>query len=182
MSLVKRLFLYLFITLSVDVTVFMVISKFGLHGYLTQYGVDYLALAGICMRLSVSAALIALVLSPEMTKLAMGVELIAPSTSDSEKRQLIQKVYQLARRAGLHTMPQVGIYHSSDVNAFLTGPKSRPLIAVSRGLLSKMHEAEIEGVLAREISHISKLRGFWGLLRIVAIVIAGVCSLCYVTL
>jgi heat shock protein HtpX len=52
-------------------------------------------------------------------------------------------------------MPEVGVYHSPEVNAFATGPtKSRSLIAVSSGLLEKMDSEEIQGVLAHEMSHI----------------------------
>src|SRR5690606_11274723 len=53
-------------------------------------------------------------------------------------------------------MPQVGIYHSPEVNAFATGPtKSRSLVAVSTGLLNRMNEEEIKGVLGHEVSHIA---------------------------
>jgi L-iditol 2-dehydrogenase len=47
----------------------------------------------------------------------------------------------------------VGIYRSPELNAFATGPtKSRALVAVSTGLLSRMRENEVEGVLGHEIS------------------------------
>jgi heat shock protein HtpX len=53
-------------------------------------------------------------------------------------------------------MPQVGIYTSPEVNAFATGPmQSRSLVAVSSGLLNRMSEKELEGVLAHEVSHIA---------------------------
>jgi heat shock protein HtpX len=52
-------------------------------------------------------------------------------------------------------MPEVGIYQSSDPNAFATGAtKNSSLVAVSNGLLNKMNEREIEGVIAHEMSHI----------------------------
>lgn len=39
-------------------------------------------------------------------------------------------------------MPEVGIYQSSEVNAFATGPsKRRSLVAVSTGLLHEMDDA-----------------------------------------
>jgi heat shock protein HtpX len=53
-------------------------------------------------------------------------------------------------------MPQVGIYQSPEMNAFATGPsKKRSLVAVSTGLLEKMNQQELEGVLGHEISHIA---------------------------
>jgi len=48
------------------------------------------------------------------------------------------------------------VYQSTDLNAFATGPsKNNSLVAVSTGLLNKMNEDEVEGVLAHEISHIA---------------------------
>jgi heat shock protein HtpX len=65
-------------------------------------------------------------------------------------------VEQLARKAGLTTMPEVGIYESPEVNAFATGPsRSRSLVAFSSGLLNSMNQDEIEGVAAHEIAHIA---------------------------
>ena len=53
-------------------------------------------------------------------------------------------------------MPEVGIYNSPEVNAFATGPtKSRALVAVSTGLLDRMSQDEIEGVLGHEITHVA---------------------------
>jgi heat shock protein HtpX len=53
-------------------------------------------------------------------------------------------------------MPEVGIYDSEEINAFATGPtRSRALVAVSTGLLSRMNRNELEGVLGHEVSHIA---------------------------
>jgi len=53
-------------------------------------------------------------------------------------------------------MPEVGIYESSEVNAFATGPtRARALVAISSGLLREMDWQEIEGVLGHEISHVA---------------------------
>jgi heat shock protein HtpX len=53
-------------------------------------------------------------------------------------------------------MPEVGIYNSPEVNAFATGPsRRRSLVAVSSGLLGRMSQDELEGVLGHEISHVA---------------------------
>src|SRR5262249_31070582 len=76
------------------------------------------------------------------------------NASPSEQR-LLQTVYNLAQGANLRTMPEVGIYDSPELNAFATGPtQSRALVAVSSGLLQRMNQAEIEGVLGHEVTHI----------------------------
>lgn len=155
MSIVKRVFLYLITNILVVATVSLITSALGLSSYLTQHGIDYQALAGLCLIWGMSSSLIALGLSRWVAKIAMGVELIDPTTSTVGERQLIQKVYHLARRVGLNTMPQVGIYRANELNAFATGPsRNRALVAVSSGLLAKMNDDELEGVLAHEISHI----------------------------
>lgn len=47
------------------------------------------------------------------------------------------------------------MYESADPNAFATGrSKNSALVAVSTGLLECMTAAEIEGVVAHEMSHI----------------------------
>jgi len=68
----------------------------------------------------------------------------------------VQTVHHLARAAGLSTMPEVGIYDSSEINAFATGPsRSRALVSVSSGLLGRMRQYDIEGVLGHETAHIA---------------------------
>jgi len=53
------------------------------------------------------------------------------------------------------SIPEVGVYHSQDPNAFATGPsKNRSLVAVSTWLLHYMNEQEIEWVVAHEMAHI----------------------------
>ena len=86
----------------------------------------------------------------------MGVQIIDPNTKDFGPRELVEKVHQFSRRAGLSTMPEVGIYDSPDINAFATGPtRNRALVAVSTGLLEKMNDNEIDGVIAHEVAHIA---------------------------
>jgi heat shock protein HtpX len=90
-----------------------------------------------------------------MAKKFHGVQVIDPNTTNPTERKLVDVVYRLARNAGMDTMPEVGYYDSTDINAFATGPsKSRSLVAVSTGLVNQMSEAELEGVLGHEISHI----------------------------
>jgi heat shock protein HtpX len=83
------------------------------------------------------------------------VQVIDPSHASGDAKDLLNLVHRLAQRAGLTTMPEVGVYDSPEVNAFATGPsKSRALVAVSTGLLNSMDENAIEGVLGHELSHV----------------------------
>lgn len=61
-----------------------------------------------------------------MAKWVMGVQLIDEhSPRGDHERFVLEETYRLAHTAGLKGMPQVGIYHSQEVNAFATGPSKK---------------------------------------------------------
>lgn len=106
--------------------------------------------------LGMGGAFISLGLSRIMAKMMMRVQVIDPVRAQGLERELVEMVYDFARKAKLPKMPEVGIYDSPEVNAFATGPtKSRALVAVSSGLLQKMNRDELEGVIAHEVAHIA---------------------------
>jgi heat shock protein HtpX len=114
------------------------------------------SLMAFCLVWGMGGAFISLLMSKFAAKHFYGVKIIEPNSSQPELRQLVEKVHELARRAQLPAMPEVGVYESYDVNAFATGPsKKKSLVAVSTGLLQRMSDKEIDGVLGHEISHIS---------------------------
>ncbi|MBE2894241.1 protease HtpX [Spirabiliibacterium falconis] len=101
-----------------------------------------------------SGSLISLFLSKTMALRAVGGEVITQPRNETE-RWLLNTVAQQTQKAGI-PMPEVAIYHSSDVNAFATGAsKKNSLVAVSTGLLNNMTRDEAEAVLAHEVSHIA---------------------------
>jgi heat shock protein HtpX len=156
MAWVKRMFLFMAINLLVMITISVLLRVLGVGPYINAYGISYGDLAAFCLVWGMGGSLISLALSRMMAKWMMGVHVIDPATRDSNLQQLLQTVYQLARAAHLPAMPEVGIYDSPEVNAFATGPtRSRALVAVSTGLLSRMRENELEGVLGHEISHVA---------------------------
>lgn len=156
MGWTKRVGLFLFVNLLVLFTISFVLRIFNVHPYISDLGIDYYALMIFCLIWGMGGALISLLLSRIMAKWMMGVHLVDVDTRDPMLKELIDVVYRLAEKASLSTMPEVGIYHSSEVNAFATGPtRSRALVAVSSGLLERMNRDEVEGVLAHEISHIA---------------------------
>jgi heat shock protein HtpX len=152
----KRIFLFIVLNFLVVLMISFVLNIFNVRPYLNANGIDYNSLLIFCLIWGMGGAFISLALSRIMAKWMMGVKVIDPHTKNSEEHQLLDTVYRLARKAGLTTMPEVGIYSSNEVNAFATGPsKSRSLVAVSTGLLNRMQESEIEGVLGHEISHVA---------------------------
>lgn len=156
MAIIGRVGLFLVVNALVIVTISILTSLLGLNVYLTQYGIDYQSLAMFCLLWGSGGAFINLLLSRAIAKWSMGVQLIDPQTRDPGLRSIVEMVHDLARRAGMKHMPEVGIYDSPDLNAFATGPsQSKALVAVSTGLLSRMNRDEIAGVLGHEITHIT---------------------------
>jgi heat shock protein HtpX len=156
MRIAKRIFLFLAVNILVVVTMSVILNLLGVKPYLTAHGLNYTSLMIFCFVWGMGGAFISLGLSRMMAKWLMGVRLIDPNTTEPILKNLLVTVHRLAKEAGLKSLPQVGVYNSKEVNAFATGPsQSRSLVAVSRGLLEKMSEAEVEGVLAHEIAHIA---------------------------
>ncbi|HCU24736.1 MAG TPA: protease HtpX, partial [Deltaproteobacteria bacterium] len=152
----KRIFLFLALNFLVVITISVLLNILGVRPYLTRYGLNYTSLAIFCLIWGMVGSFISLALSKQMAKWTMGVQIIDPESSDLDEQRLLQTVHQLARNAGLRSMPEVGVYDSPEVNAFATGPtQSHSLVAVSTGLLGHMDREEVEGVLSHEITHIS---------------------------
>jgi heat shock protein HtpX len=154
--MLKRILLFLAVNFVVVITLSLVLSLLGVSPFLQSHGLDLPTLMIFCLVWGMGGAFISLALSRQMAKWLMGVRLIDEATGDPQLRRLLDTVHRLSRQAGLPVMPQVGVFTSSDPNAFATGPsRRRSLVAVSTGLLSRMTPQELEGVVAHEISHIA---------------------------
>lgn len=65
-----------------------------------------------------------------------------------------QAVMELARRAGLESMPSLFYVASPVLNAFALGSSRSSFVVLSDGILRKLTPRELIGVLAHEISHV----------------------------
>lgn len=156
MAIAKRIILFLVVNILVVTAISFILYILGIQPYLQQHQLNLVSLAVFCLIWGMGGAFISLALSRIMAKWLMGVKLIDPNTRDPELRRILDMVYNLCEKAGLPAMPEVGIYQSPEVNAFATGPtKRRALVAISTGLLSRMQEPEIEGVIGHEVTHIA---------------------------
>lgn len=63
-------------------------------------------------------------------------------------------IQQFSQKASLPHTPKLYYIASHQVNAFATGSKSDPAIAVTYGLLRSLNLKQISGVIAHELSHI----------------------------
>jgi heat shock protein HtpX len=152
----KRILLFILTNILVIATISVITTVFGFHSYLNEYGIDYSQLAIFCAIWGTTGSFISLLISKTMAKLALGVVTITPKSATKEELFLLETVQVYSRRLGLPRPPEVGIYHSAELNAFATGPsKGNALVAVSSGLLANMSSAEIDGVIGHEMSHIA---------------------------
>src|SRR5580700_3175871 len=153
-QIAKRVTLLLLVNLLVMLTIGIIVSLLFRGQVMRLGGSQNLFL--FCFVWGMGGAFISLAISRWMAKMTMGVRVIDPNTSEPELQNLVQTVPHLARTAGLSTMPEVGIYDSPEVNAFATGPsRSRALVSVSSGLLGRMRQYDVEGVLGHETAHIA---------------------------
>lgn len=170
MSLFRRIFFFLALNIVIFLTISVILHVLGLDQYLigsigfgrhpgvSAQSLNYEKLFLASLVIGFAGAFISLGLSRIMAKLFMRVKVIDPNQAhlNPVHKDLLQMVSNLANRAGLPKMPEVGYYESPEVNAFATGPsKRRSLVAVSTGLLDRMDRNEVEGVLAHEVAHIA---------------------------
>jgi heat shock protein HtpX len=149
----ERFSLLSLISILIIVTFTICFKLFGLDLYFINTGLNYSGLLIFSIVWGMGGAFFSLYISKWTAKTFMGVQLVS---IQGPHANLVQMVYRLSRRAGLTTMPEVGIYQSNHLNAFATGPsRSNSLIAVSSGLILRMNNDELEGVLAHEVSHIA---------------------------
>lgn len=151
-----RIGLFIITNIAIMVLISIVFSLFGIQGVLAENGVD-LNLTALLIYSAVigfSGALISLFMSKFMAKRSMNVHVIT-QPQNSDERWLVDAVKRQAKQAGIG-MPEVGIFDHTSPNAFATGwNRNNSLVAVSTGLLSHMSKAEVEAVLAHEISHVA---------------------------
>lgn len=152
----KRIALFLAINFLIITTLSIIIALFNLGPHLSKNGLDYVSLMIFCLIWGMGGAFISLLLSKSMAKWMMGVKIIDPKTTDTEKRNLSAVIAELSQRANLKKTPEIGIYPSHEVNAFATGySQNHAMVAVSEGLLQRLEQNEVKAVLSHEISHLA---------------------------
>lgn len=150
----KRIALFLATNFAIIIVISFILSLFNIQPYLTQYGLNYQTLLIYALIIGFSGSLISLFISKWMAIKAFNIQLIE-RPSDQFESWLLEEIRKLAKLCDIG-MPDVGIYDSSEPNAFATGwNRNNALVAVSTGLLQAMDRDEIQGVLGHEISHIA---------------------------
>lgn len=85
-------------------------------------------------------------------------EITPENAQNLEEKQLYNVVEEMKVAAGLRYMPRVFIIDADYMNAFASGfSEKSAMVAITRGLLQKLNRAEMQAVMAHEISHIRHL-------------------------
>lgn len=151
--MLKRIVIFFAVSLLVSITISTIMSLLGIGHYVTAQGLQYGSLFIFCLFWGIGGSFITLLISKLLAKWTMGVQIV---DEQGQYQDLVRIVHRYAKTAGLRNMPEVGIYHSNELNAFATGPsRNNSLVAVSTGLLTRMNTDEIEGVIAHEVAHIA---------------------------
>lgn len=154
----KRILLFILTNILVIATISIILTVLPIGSYITESGtIDIATLLIFSAVIGFTGAFISLAMSRWMAKKMMNVQVLDPNADlAGHEREIVDMVHRMSRTAGLVHMPEVGIYHSPEVNAFATGPsKKRSLVAVSTGLLEEMDRDAIEGVVAHEVAHVA---------------------------
>ena len=107
----------------------------------------------IIIAVTLSGAVCSFLLTGFIARFVLGIRVLAESRSYLEtwlfsnvSRQSIQLEIQ---------PPRIGIYYSSDLNAFTCGwGKQHSMLVVSSGLLENLKQEELEAVIGHELAHI----------------------------
>lgn len=91
----------------------------------------------------------------------MGTEYkeITPETAgNAQETQLYNVVEEMKIAAGLGFMPKVYLIEADYMNAFASGYSEKSaMVAITRGLITKLDRNELQAVMAHEVSHIKHL-------------------------
>ncbi len=81
---------------------------------------------------------------------------VTPDTARAmDEKQLYNVVEEMKVAAGLNYMPKVYIIEANYMNAFASGfSEKSAMVAISRGLMTKLDRQELQAVMAHELSHI----------------------------
>ena len=151
-----RVLIFAAVNLLVVITIGILSAVFGLHRYTMGHGIGLQGLLIMAALYGFVGSIVSLLMSKFMAKMMLGVHVIDPRNPGSQAgRDLVSAVKVLSEKAGMASLPEIGVYDSPEVNAFATGPsESSALVAVSSGLLDKLDDRAVRGVLGHEITHI----------------------------
>jgi len=80
---------------------------------------------------------------------------VTANNPDPDALMLYHVVEEMVLAAGLRYMPKIYIIEADYMNAFASGYSEKSaMLAITRGLMQKLNRAELQAVMAHELSHI----------------------------
>lgn len=106
--------------------------------------------------LAIISLLITFTLYDRIMLLGTDYKEITPETAQTiQEKQLYNVVEEMKVAAGLKFMPKVFLINADYMNAFASGYSEKSaMVAITRGLIEKLDRAELQAVMAHELSHI----------------------------
>lgn len=145
----RRIFYFLATNAAIMVVVSIILMF--LPAELRNNNTQFLVFAAVA---GFGGSIFSLLMSKSMAIRGAGVQLIKEPRNETEQ-WLVTTVARQAQQAGIG-MPEVGIFHAPEMNAFATGAnRNNALVAVSSGLLENMTRDEAEAVMGHEIAHVA---------------------------
>jgi len=125
-----------------------------LHALVTFKATPYATL--IMAGLAVVSLLITYSMYDRIMLLGTDSREITPETAKTlQEKQLYNVIEEMKVAAGLQFMPKVFIIEADYMNAFASGfSEKSAMVAITRGLMEKLDRAELQAVMAHELSHI----------------------------
>ncbi len=152
----NRIFLFLAVNAAILVLLSLVFWLLGINNILDAQGVhlDLFALLVMSLVIGFGGSFISLFLSKWMAKRMFRVKIIEKPANSTEQ-WLCDTIHAHSEVCYIKP-PEIGIFDSSQPNAFATGSsKNNALVAVSTGLLQQMNRDEVEAVIGHEMAHVA---------------------------
>ena len=147
------LFLFFVTMLALWLNVAFSLAFFGVDYVLRQVNFDIDQYIYTVMGIGLTGAIGAVFFSAMIARFMVGVTLIRVPSTYLEK-WLFTSIERQSRQLGI-SMPKIGVFYASDLNAFTTGWGQRnAMFAVSSGLLETLDQDELEAVIGHELAHI----------------------------
>lgn len=152
----KRILFFLITNIAILLVLSIFLSLIGFTGILQNNGIDldYNSLMLFSLVFGMGGSFISLYMSKWMAKKMAGVKVIQSPSNEFEK-WYFNVVEKQSQRLDIKT-PEIGIFESTQPNAFATGSsKNNSLVALSTGLINNMNRNEVEAVIGHEMSHVA---------------------------
>lgn len=153
------LFIYIAIGLVVDVFVLQSFHPHAplgqlLRALLTFQAIPYATL--IMLGIAAISLMITYALFDRIMLLGTDSYEVTPNSARNlQEKRLYNVVEEMKVAAGLAYMPKVYVINADYMNAFASGYSEKSaMVAITRGLMEKLDRAEMQAVMAHELSHI----------------------------